>query len=290
MNVDQTGSSPGIWESAGSEIGTPSTPNPQPSSVEAWSGRRWVSVILGIFVLQLGFIFWLGERPGRRPPASSHALVWKIAGPGWAEMLALQDPTLFLLPHLHGFSGPAWMKTPGLPSTSFFWTEPPRWLSLGEHELGSTFNRFIATNNFGRLQTLVLPEPAIKLPEASSKSLLPAASSLRIEGPLSRRSLLTQPTLRSWAHAELLTNSVVQIVIDAEGRPVSPGTLLASSGYPAADQYALEQVRTARFNSLGEKLAATPQNHLTWGALVFEWATIPVPATNAPAPPARPNP
>jgi len=252
-----------------------------------WSGRRWVSAVLGIFVLQFGFIFWLGERPGYRPPPSGHALAWRIAGPGWAEMLALQDPTLFLLPHRHGFSGPAWMKTPGLPAASFFWTEPPRWLSLGERELGSTFNRFIATNNFGRLQTLVLPDPAIKLPEAASRVLLPATSSLRIEGPLSRRSLLTRPLLRSWPTTELLTNSVIQIVIDAEGRPVSPGTLLVSSGYPNADQYALEQVRTVRFNSLGENLPAASQNHLTWGTLVFEWTLSP---TNSPAPATRPNP
>ena len=242
-----------------------------------WRPRRWISAILLVFIVQLVFIFWLGERPRILPNPTGGGFSWRIAGPAWAEILALQDPTLFLLPHRVGFSGPAWMRTPGLPASSFFWTEGPRLLTLSDRELGATFNRFVATNNFRPLRTYALPEPTLALPEAANRVALPASSTLRVEGPLSRRSFVTKPQLRGWPHYELLTNSVVQIVVDEEGKPVTPGTLLVSSGFPQADQYALEQVRATRFAPLVG--VTTPSN--TWGILVFEWTTLPTNATPA---------
>ncbi len=246
-----------------------------------WPRRRWISSVLAVFALQVGLIFWLSERTHIARPASGSGWAWRIAGPDWAEILALEDPTLFLLPHRRGFSGLAWMNTPGVPASSFFWSEEPRWLALRDREMGSTFNRFVATNDFHRPRVFVLPEPAMMLPEVAKQPGLPDSSSLRIEGPLSHRSLVKAPALRSWPHTDLLTNSIVQIVVDAEGRPVSPGTLLVSSGLLLADQFALDQVRTTRFNSLGEDTPASLQNHLTGGTLVFEWATVP--STNSPA-------
>jgi len=245
---------------------------------DAWRPRRWLCAVLLIFILQLLFIFWLGEGPLILSRPTSNGFTWRIAGPVWAEILALQDPTLFLLPHRNGFSGPGWMKTPGLPASAFFWTEGPRLLTLSDRDLGATFYRFIATNNFGPLRTPSPPEPTVTLPEVPKRVLLPASSSLRIEGPLTRRSLVTKPQLPGWPHYELLTNSVVQLVVDEEGKLATPPTLLVSSGYADADKYALEQARTNRFSPLGE---------LTPGQLIFEWTTLP---TNAPAPAVAPLP
>ena len=243
-----------------------------------WKSGRWLSAILLVFILQVVLIFLLGERPRVIPIPNGNGFAWRLAGPAWGEILALQDPTLFLLPHRNGFSGPAWMKTPGLPASAFFWTEGPRLLTLSDRDLGSPFNRFIATNKFGTQRRQPLQEPTIALPEVPKRILLPASSSLRVEGPLAGRSFVTKPQLRSWAHTELLTNSVIQLLIDEEGKPVTPGTLLVSSGYAAADTYALEQVRTTRFTPL----ANTAAQSNTWGLLIFEWTTLPV--TNAPAP------
>ena len=250
-----------------------------PSS--GWGPRRWIGSILAIFLFQVGLIFWLSERPHSLRPKPVTGWAWRVAGPGWAEILELQDPALFLLPHPHNFSGLAWMNTPGVPASSFFWSEEPKWLTLRDRELGSTFGLFLATNDFRPPSKFTLSEPALVLPEIAKQPGLPSSSTLRIEGPLSRRTLVTAPALRAWEHTDLLTNSVVQILIDAEGRPVSPGTLLVSSGYPLADQFALEQVRMVRFNSLGENIPVTLQND-TWGTLVFEWTTLALPGTNSP--------
>jgi hypothetical protein len=252
--------------------------NAHPLGETGWKPRRWLSAVLLLFALQVILIFWLGERPRVLPVPTGNGFTWRIAGPAWGEILALQDPTLFLLPHRNGFSGPAWMKTPGLPASAFFWTEGPRLLTLSDRDLGSTFNRFVATNKFGTQRMKPLQEPTITLPEVPKRILLPASSSLRMEGPLAGRSFVTKPQLRSWPHTELLTNSVIQLLIDEEGKPVTPGTLLVSSGYAPADAYALEQVRTTRFNPLIN--TAAPSN--TWGLLIFEWTTSP--ATNAPPP------
>jgi hypothetical protein len=43
-----------------------------------------------------------------------------------------------------------------------------------------------------------------------------------------------------------------------------------------------------RFNSISDNNAAAPLVRLTWGKLIFDWRTIPLPATNNP--PATPAP
>lgn len=69
----------------------------------SWSRQHWYGVIILIFIGQLIFIFWLGQRTpfSRRWVAPGPAI--RLAGPGSAELLSLTDPTLFALPHVHGF-------------------------------------------------------------------------------------------------------------------------------------------------------------------------------------------
>jgi len=78
------------------------------------------------------------------------------------------------------------------------------------------------------------------------------------------------------ASADLLTNTVVQVLVDADGNVVSPALLPPGSGDSRADQRALEVARTARFQPLRGSSPA-----LTVGVLVFEWRTVAL--TNAPA-------
>ena len=75
---------------------------------------------------------------------------------------------------------------------------------------------------------------------------------------------LVQPIeLPPWPYQDLLTNSVVQMVVDAEGRPASVPVLLSSSGCPAADEYALEQAQAARFEPVSRN-AAGQQRRTRW--------------------------
>ncbi len=260
-----------------------------PMQPRAWPRRRWWLTVLVVFAGQLGLIFWLSDRaPIRERPAASSPRL-RLAGPGVAEFLALYDPTLFALPHRQGFAGQGWMTIPQPPTNTFFWSEQPHWLALGLSALGTTFNQFVATNQFNPVQVWTPPELALALPELATQATVPASSALRITGSLALRELLTPIALRSWPHPDLLTNSVVQMVVDSEGRPMSL-TLLSSSGSSQADQRALELARAARFNPIpdqGKSGGLAPE--LAWGTLIFEWVTVPMPPTNA-SPPAAASP
>jgi hypothetical protein len=103
-------------------------------------------------------------------------------------------------------------------------------------------------------------------------------SSFSIEGALADRPLLSQFALHSWPATEILTNTVVQIAVDAAGRVFS-ASLLVKSASPDANAAALNLARLARFQPLrwlGEK--PPPPGALSWGKIIFHWHT-----TNAPA-------
>ena len=77
---------------------------------------------------------------------------------------------------------------------------------------------------------------------------------MRLEGDLAQRRLLAPLDLRSWTSRDILTNSVVRLLVDAEGLPLSV-TLLSGSGAQEADQHALDQAKAARFEPLSRNPA-----------------------------------
>jgi TonB family protein len=104
-----------------------------------------------------------------------------------------------------------------------------------------------------------------------------------LEGELVGRGLLTKPRLPARENGELLGSSVVQVVVDAAGRPVSVTLLPPGSGLPDADNEALDEARKARFEPLPGALSGPdppPLKSLRWGRMVFNWATLPLPGTN----------
>src|SRR5262249_25151291 len=153
------------------------------------------------------------------------------------------------LPHRQGFAGQAWLNVTWTTNRSFSCPDEPAWLQLEPSQLGATFNQFVATNRLDALLVFAPPEPALSFPEVAPVVSAPRTSVLRITGSLAERTLLSPVVLSSWPHPDLLTNSVVQMVVDPAGRMVSL-TLLSSSGSPKADQQALEQARNSRFNAV----------------------------------------
>jgi hypothetical protein len=240
-----------------------------------------------VFAGQLGLILWLGERGPVRsaPPAPSPTL--RLAGGVSAEVLALQDPTLFALPHSQGFSGPAWLEGSPVPDRPADWSEEPWPLPLCVTQLGALPSQQVRTNRLGPFRLLPALEPGWALPEPPPLPLSPQQSRLRIEGDLASCRLLSRPDLPSWQVDDVSTNSVVEVLVDADGRPVS-AILLFGSGYPKADDYALAQARAARFEvpgAGGQQIhpPSPPPAHLVRGRLLFDWHTLPLPPTNAPA-------
>jgi hypothetical protein len=236
-------------------------------------------------------IFWLGEKEPIRARRPAPAPLLQLANNCNSEFLALNDPTLFALPHREGFSGMAWLDSPPLTNASFYWTEEPRWLSVSVTDLGATFKRLVTTNLTVWLEAAATPEPNLFLPQVDMHSRLETRSSLRIEGVLAQWRALRPFQLPSWparpvsaTDTDLLTNTVVQLVVDGQGQPRS-ATLLTSSGSPDADNFALDQARMSRFEPPGglepnAAMRASPLSQLCWGRLIFEWHTLPV--TNSP--------
>lgn len=268
-----------------------------------WSPRKWSGVVLGLFALHAGLLMWFGARGPiqPRPAAPAPQLRWAGAAVdellvfsdrillAQRELLALTDPTLFAQSHAHGFSGAAWMRIPVPEYRAPAWSEPPRWLALDAPQLGANFRRYVQTNQPFLHAFAVQPEAQLAAPEIGATAPATAApSALRVEGALASRRLLAQPKLPPWPHTDLLTNTVVQVLVNAEGKVVSP-VLLGSSGLKAADEVALAVARAAQFNTLTAGAAPQPSATaapLMFGTLVFEWQTLPLPASNAP--PANP--
>jgi hypothetical protein len=251
-----------------------------------WTRRRWCLLIVLTLCVQLGLIFSLGDKspPRVRPPAPAPklALVQNLT----TELLALSDPTLFALPHQVGFSGPAWMKTPPVPSRSFDWTEEPSWLALPIEQLGKTFSD-PETNQSEVLTTLALFEPEPTAPEPIFATTLRQKSEFHLGEGLEERRLKTIIKLPSWPHSDFLTNTVVKLFINGDGLPVSTPVLLYSSGLKAADDFALAQASALRFEPIlneGPGRSHNPLANSTWGTIIFEWQTLPLSATNTTPP------
>jgi hypothetical protein len=211
------------------------------------------------------------------------APAFRLAGNYPDELLRLNDPTLFALPHRQGFAGLAWLKMPQIDFGSFDWSERTNWLPLAPTQLGAAFARFIETNHFDLWQP-ANPEPELGVPEMVSAVVPAQPSRLRLEGELASRKLLTPIQLPSWPSTEVLTNSVVQVFLDGEGRPASVRLLLPGSGKAQADQEAYKIARAARFesaNKSGPGSIAGPMANLSWGQMVFEWGASPPSATKA---------
>lgn len=239
-------------------------------------------MILLIFALQVGLVFWLGARSMPAPRNAAPALVMQLSGYSSNELFALSDPTVFALPHRQNFSGPAWLKTPELTFHPSDWTESPRPLLLDVSALGATFQRFMLTNS-PRTTEIVLPSvPETFSPEPTLLQPLAKPAALRIQGNLASQRLLTPIDLPPQTNSDLLPATEVQVVVNAHGNVLSAVTL-RSSGKADADQYALEQAKRARFEPL-QRTDGTPSDAVSIGTLLFDWQTVPLPATNgAPA-------
>lgn len=258
----------------------------QPRQPRGWSVGRWATGIALVFGGQMGLIFWLSipqHVEARRVPGPPPSL--QLAAKGSREMLALKDPTLFALPHRESFSGPAWFMESNLTFEPFVWTEAPRWQGLDSNELGAAFSKVIES------QPAMLPLPPRssveepRLPELPFPSPFPTQSSLRLTGALARRSLSTPLQLRSWEHTDILTNSVVQVLLGQDGRPLSCKLLPPGSGLSIADAEALTLARSARFQPAsheGPGYQPKPSDGLAVGEMIFQWNTLLVPDTNQP--------
>ena len=246
--------------------------------------RRFWIIAFALFLGQAGLIFLLG-RPSAPPadPTAAPIIFRLVRRPVSQDDLAgllAQDPTVLVFPNPHGFSGGAWMAVVPQKYDLPDWTEPPRWLEAEPSRLGKTFVDFVHQQESGSFHIAGKgPPPAGTLELLPPVELARTQSVWRVEGALARRAVITPFQPRSWEQNELLKNSSVEIAADSAGTVVS-ARLISRSGRPEADQSALASARSLRFAPL-PYLPGTPT--LTWGTILVQWCSLPVPSTNRPA-------
>jgi len=257
----------------------------QAAEPREWPPIRWLVTIAVVFGLQVGVIVWLKDRTRPAPRQPAPAPVFRLSGYRSREMLALEDPTLFALPHPEGFSGNAWInfdwRPPTSPEADEQETKP--WLKLPVARLGRAFEEFTRTNPPPSFATMAELEPTLTVPRTGLTPPVSGPSRLQLGGGLAGRPLLSQPPLPAWTNTDLLTNTVVQLVVDGSGQVLSAVLLPPGSGYEPANQFALNLGKNARFEPLPGNAggSASQPSSLAVGTLVFEWQTILVPATNS---------
>jgi hypothetical protein len=244
---------------------------------EGWSRTRWLTVIALIFAAHVGLIFIFGERGQIVPRAATNVPALQLASDA-DELIALNDPTLFALPHQRDFASAVWLKMPDIKPPSFRYTETLQPLPLPPvRSLGATFGQFMQTNLFASRALDFKPSPRLSTPTLTLEPLLAQNSTLRVEGELAERLLPAPISLTNWPYADVIAPSRVQVTVDEAGNVFScvllpsDNALEAASQYADADQRALELARALRFK---------PSLHRTVGWVIFNWHTVPPPPTS----------
>jgi hypothetical protein len=252
-------------------------PNPPGPFDSGWPARQLWGAILVVFFLQVGLICLLGSRrePSALPRPS--APVVTFARPGAEGLLSLNDPTLFALPHFESFSGDGWMKAPPLKAVSLDWTNAPDFLEIKPSHLGTIP---VATNMEAGLSIspgFLAGNAEVSKVAIEDASLLSAPSRVQFSGDLAGCHLQSELRLPPWANEEILNETVLRLVVNPAGEPVSV-TLIASSGLSSADQFARDIARTTRFSCPGgaaDKSSVGRFGSLRWGEMIFQWQTLP---------------
>ncbi|HWY77463.1 MAG TPA: energy transducer TonB [Verrucomicrobiae bacterium] len=247
----------------------------------AWSKRRWWLMVMLVMGVQVLLIFLLSApETVARLHVRTQGIFLRADVTGIAE--GLSDPTMFVLPSPHGFSGPAWVNGRALEQPSLEWTEPLRWLTQDPARLGNDFCNYVARN---ATTSFKLSEPSeleiIPAINDFRNDLLPANSAFRVEGELAHRPLVSPLTLPSQvAQDTVLTSSEVSIGVRDDGTVFS-AKLIKGCGDKGVDDQAVNLARSARFARLSGT-AKRSTDTLSWGTLVFQWLSV-APGTNSPA-------
>lgn len=269
-------------------------------AVQKWTWTHWLAIVAIVFAGHVLLIFIFGAHKPVPSLAVKNVPMLTLVGESSAGWVSLKNATLYALPDRKGFSAVMWMSIPPPGFVKQNWTEDPRWLaatdSLPVNQLGADFNHFVQTNQFANVRIDFNVPPVPVAPTVSAQLPFAHGSTLEIEGEAAKRGLLGTMKLPAWPFSDAIAPSVVQVVVDAEGRVIS-AVLLPPQNYSEtpyleappvrdsdADERALELARSARFAPLPSNagsIESSPATHLSMGMLIFNWQAVPITTTNA---------
>src|SRR4051812_46464348 len=195
-----------------------------------WPHRQWWSVVIFLFLLQVGIIFWLGERERMALREAGKGMTLAFAPNQRAEIPGLSNPTLFVLANPHGFSGPAWLTIPQMDYDVPEWAGPTNLLNPPVKQLGETFSQFVHSSQEAGFEIAAKPEPKVEIEEFFPVlGLVNDQSKFWLEGELANRPMVSTLELNPVTASELLTNTVIQVAAEPDGRVFST-ELLSRSG------------------------------------------------------------
>lgn len=239
----------------------------------------WIWGFTFLFLLHAFAVFWFGERrtPAplwQKPAAFLFVSTDSAMDRQLAESIALRDPTLFALPHRHGFSGGAWQRLPPFVPRFTNWSAAPEWIALPSDEPGNSLGQYLATNrpsDESLLSSLRVAEnPEVRIPDVP----VIAETTVNVEGPLQKRKLLRVPALPPAVSASLLAQTVLTVAVNGDGI-VQTAAIASPSGSRPADVQAVEYARQFEFEPLPIGDArAREQAAPTLGRLIFTWQVV----------------
>jgi hypothetical protein len=253
----------------------------EPKRRAGWSRQRWLTLVALVFSAQLAFIFALGEKHFQLPRTVKDVPQLTLADSS-SELIALEDPTLFVLPHANDFASAVWQKMRANPPPNFRWTEPPGELpSPARENLGAVFTRFMRTNPFAAPLLDFKPEPELSEPVLSLPPAFAEKSTLQISGELAERRLLNENEIHlpSLPYNDVLAPNKVQALVDAEGNVVS--AILLPSENPMETLGRADKGDTNAL-AIARRLRFAPSSRPAFGELIFNWHTVPLAETNTP--------
>ncbi|MCS7091666.1 MAG: energy transducer TonB [Verrucomicrobiota bacterium] len=244
---------------------------------DRWSWKHWGAVYGSLLALHVFGLWWYGSHsvPPRR--MLEQAPFWQEAHPFLTASWPWLDPTLFVHGHPESFSGPAWMVAPRVEYRPGLALGPPHFL---DPPVGGIMERYAAVVRESEwmpspLSLRAQPEPLVRTALAQ-KPVVTRSSRMVLAGWPQGISLRAHvPPLPAWSAPDMLTNSVVRVLIRPPGRVLS-ATLLISSGFEPADQKALELARELEFEvPAGLWNQKDAQNGLIAGSVIYEWQSLP---------------
>ena len=261
------------------------------AELETWPLYKWGVVVAVLFGLQCGLIFWLSAKPPRQPSSPQPPGIQISVPDGAADGLpGAVNPILFARPNTRGFSRRAWLEVPTVRYSPDELTEPSRLLAFTNAVAGGALSDLAALPPSPPFEVAAKPPPDLgPTTYFPATDLLAGESTLTIEGPLANRPLRSAPELPPQPADSLLTNTIVQIQVNADGRVSVPPVMLKTCGSKDADQTALTVAKGLQFQPLPRRVPgmpdAPPPGPVS-GRLIFRWRTVPPISSNAPAAPA----